>query len=160
MVVLDKVSQDVQEAMDLDEKALQEALTGKDYADRYLPKIRQTYADFKAQVAAENNISHILGYKDKSASRSQYFQEAFDREDEAIVRRQTAKSSPKAFSWAPPRRRRGRQSVPSRPASWTPARRSSSAAKVISTPTWPACARSWRLPCRTPMKSVYAINAM
>ena len=95
MVVLDKVSQDVQEAMDLDEKALQEALTGKDYADRYLPKIRQTYADFKAQVAAENNISHILGYKDKSASRSQYFQEVFDREDEAVARRQAAKSSPK-----------------------------------------------------------------
>lgn len=106
MVVLDGVSHEVQEAIELDQKLLEEALTGKAYADQYLPKVHHVYTALRDKVAAENNISHILGYKDKSSSQSQHFLEEFDREDARLARRKEEDARKKAS---------GSQTTPAQP---------------------------------------------
>lgn len=88
LVILDRIGKEVQDAIGLDEQDVTKALQGKPYEKNYLPQVHKAYQDLKDKAGQENNISHILGYKDKSASQSQYYLALFDRKDEEEARRQ------------------------------------------------------------------------
>lgn len=88
LVILERVSKKVEESIKLDEQEILKALQGKEYETKYLSQIQKDYKNLRENVLKENNISHILGCKDKSATKTKYYLGCFDREEEKKAQRQ------------------------------------------------------------------------
>ena len=91
MKVLEPIGKEVEQAIEADAQTVQDALQGKEYADKYETQAARTFEDLKESAGRENNISKLLGYKDRSVSQCRHFMETFDREDAALAWKETEK---------------------------------------------------------------------
>lgn len=94
MQVLEPIGKEVEQAIEADAQTVQDALQGKEYAGKYEAQAVRTFEELKESAGRENNISKLLGYKDRSASQCNHFLKTFDREDAALARKEAEKPKP------------------------------------------------------------------
>ena len=94
MKVLEPIGKEVEEAIEADAHTVQDALQGKEYAGKYETQAVRTFEELKESAGRENNISKLLGYRERSASQCRHFLDTFDREDAALARKEAEKPKP------------------------------------------------------------------
>ena len=87
MKVLEPVGEDVVRTIEADAHTVQEALQGKEYAGKYETTAARTFDELKESAGRENNISKLLGYKDRSAAQCQHFLKTFNQEDSELAKK-------------------------------------------------------------------------
>lgn len=91
MKVLEPIGQEVEQVIEADAHAVEEALQGKEYAGKYEAKAVRTFEELKESAGRENNISKLLGYRDRSESQRRHFLATFDREDAVLAPKEAEK---------------------------------------------------------------------
>lgn len=94
MKVLEPIGKEMEEAIEADAHTVQDALQGKEYAGKYETQAVRTFEELKESAGRENNISKLLGYRERSASQCRHFLDTFDREDAALARKEAEKPKP------------------------------------------------------------------
>lgn len=94
MKVLEPIGKEVEEAIEADAHTVQDALQGKEYAGKYETQAVWTFEELKESAGRENNISKLLGYRERSASQCRHFLDTFDREDATLARKEAEKPKP------------------------------------------------------------------
>lgn len=94
MKVLEPIGQEVEQVIEADAHTVEEALQGKEYAGKYEAQAVRIFEELKESAGRENNISKLLGYRDRSASQCRHFLETFDREDTVLAQKEAEKQKP------------------------------------------------------------------
>ena len=94
MQVLEPIGQEVEQVIEADAQTVQDALQGKEYTGKYEAQAVRIFEELKESAGRENNISKLLGYKDRSASQCRHFLETFDREDAVLAQKEAEKQKP------------------------------------------------------------------
>ena len=95
MKVLEPMGEDVARTIEADVHTVLDALQGKEYAGNYEAAAARTFEKLKESAGRENNISKLLGYKDRSAARCQHFLETFNQEDLKLAQKKAQEEAEK-----------------------------------------------------------------
>ena len=83
--ILDEKLAPVLEIINTDEQSVLNALAGKSYEADHKAKVVADFDDLRTRAGSQNDISNLLGFKDKADSKLKTYLDLFDRLDKAAL---------------------------------------------------------------------------